>query len=112
VLNGPDGTTVPGHGPLGDRAALMKYREMLVTVRERLQTLKTAGRSAQDVVAAKPLADLDAVWGKGFLMPDQFVQIAFSSLSQAGCGRQYAGVLCLLLTPSVRSSGRRPTSRQ
>lgn len=71
---------VPGHGPVADRAALMRYREMLVTVRERLQKLKTAGRSAQEVVAAKPLADLDAVWGKGFLMPDQFVQMAYSSL--------------------------------
>ena len=71
---------VPGHGPVADRAALTKYREMLVTVRDRIQKLKTAGRSMQDVVAAKPLADLDAVWGKGFLMPDQFVQIAYSSL--------------------------------
>ncbi|MBM3818342.1 MAG: MBL fold metallo-hydrolase [Acidimicrobiia bacterium] len=71
---------VPGHGPVADRAALMRYREMLVTVRERLQKLKTAGRSAQEVVAAKPLADLDAVWGKGFLMPDQFVQMAYNSL--------------------------------
>ncbi len=71
---------VPGHGPVTDRAALMKYREMLVTVRDRIQKLKTAGRSEKEVVAEKPLADLDAVWGKGFLMPDQFVQIAYNSL--------------------------------
>ena len=34
---------VPGHGPLGDRAALTKYRDMLVTVRDRVQKLKTSG---------------------------------------------------------------------
>ncbi len=71
---------IPGHGPVADRAALMKYREMLVTVRDRVQKLKTAGRSMQDVVAAKPTADLDAVWGKGFLMPDQFVGMAYASI--------------------------------
>jgi glyoxylase-like metal-dependent hydrolase (beta-lactamase superfamily II) len=79
-MTGATTKIVPGHGPLADRAALMKYREMLVTVRERLQKLKTSGRSAQDAVASKPLTDLDAVWGKGFLMPDQFVQIAYNSL--------------------------------
>jgi len=29
----------------------MKYREMLVTVRDRIQKLKTAGRSEKEVVA-------------------------------------------------------------
>ena len=29
---------IPGHGPLGDRAALSKYRDMLVTVRDRVQS--------------------------------------------------------------------------
>ena len=47
---------------------------------DRIQKLKTAGRSEKEVVAAKPLADLDAAWGKGFLMPDQFVQMAYNSL--------------------------------
>jgi glyoxylase-like metal-dependent hydrolase (beta-lactamase superfamily II) len=71
---------VPGHGPLADRAALMRYRDMLVTVRDRVQKLKTAGRSATDTVAAKPTADLDAVWGKGFMQPDVFVTIVHSTL--------------------------------
>ena len=71
---------MPGHGPLTDRGALMKYRDVLVLVRDRVQKLKTAGRSAQEVVAAKPTADLDPVWGKGFMMPDVFVTIVYDTL--------------------------------
>jgi len=71
---------VPGHGPLGDRAALTKYRDVLVTVRDRVQKLKTAGRTVEQMVAAKPTADLDATWGKGFMQPDVFVTIVYNTL--------------------------------
>ena len=71
---------VPGHGPLGSKADLMKFREMLSTVRDRLQKLKTSGKSAQEAVAAKPLDDLDAAWGKGLFNSDTFIQIAYPAL--------------------------------
>lgn len=77
-----DGATkiVPGHGPLGDRTALTKYRDVLVDVRDRVRKLKDAGRSLQDVVAAKPTADLDPTWGKGFMQPNDFVTIVYNTL--------------------------------
>jgi len=77
-----DGNTkiVPGHGPLGNKADLMKYRDMLATVRGRLQKLKSSGKSMQDAVAAKPLDDLNAVWGKGLFNSDAFIQIAYPAL--------------------------------
>jgi len=71
---------IPGHGPLGTKADLTKTRDMLVTVQERIQKLKSAGKSIQETVAAKPLTDLDATWGKGFLNGDTFVQVAYLSL--------------------------------
>jgi cyclase len=71
---------VPGHGPLGNKGDLTKFRDMLVTVRDRLQKLKSAGKSAQEAVAEKPLADLDALWGKGMLNSDVFVQVAYLAL--------------------------------
>jgi glyoxylase-like metal-dependent hydrolase (beta-lactamase superfamily II) len=71
---------VPGHGPVGNKADLAKFREMLVTTRDRVQKLKSAGKSAQEAVAEKPLADLDAVWGKGMLNSDQFVQVVYLAL--------------------------------
>lgn len=71
---------VPGHGPLGDKADLMKYRSMLVTVRERLQKLKSSGKAVKEAIASKPLDDLDPVWGKGLFNSDTFIQIAYPAL--------------------------------
>ncbi len=71
---------IPGHGPLADRAALGRFRDMMVTVRDRVQKLKTSGRTLEDAIAAKPTKDLDAVWGKGFMPPDNFVTIVYSTL--------------------------------
>jgi cyclase len=70
---------VPGHGPLGNKADLTKSRNMLVVARDRVQKLKTAGKSADEVAASKPLADLDQVWGR-MLSSDVFVHMIYSSL--------------------------------
>jgi glyoxylase-like metal-dependent hydrolase (beta-lactamase superfamily II) len=71
---------VPGHGPLGNKEDVVKFRDMLVTARDRVQKLKSAGKTAQEAVAAKPFADLDALWGKGFLSADLFVQVVYLAL--------------------------------
>jgi glyoxylase-like metal-dependent hydrolase (beta-lactamase superfamily II) len=71
---------VPGHGAVADRAALTAYRDMLVTVRDRVQKLKAGGRTLADVNAAKPTADLDATWGRGFLPANDFVAIVYNTL--------------------------------
>jgi cyclase len=71
---------VPGHGPLGNKADLTKFRDMLVTVRERLQKLKSSGKTVDEAVAAKPLSDLDPVWGKAMFNSDTFIQIAYPAL--------------------------------
>jgi cyclase len=79
-LAGNSTKIVPGHGPLGDKADLTKFRDMLVTARDRVQKLKSAGKSAQEGVAEKPFTDLDPVWGKGIINSDQFVQIVYLTL--------------------------------
>ncbi len=71
---------VPGHGPLADRAALTSYRDMLVTVRDRVRKLKTSGRKLEEVQASKPSADFDATWGKGFMMPNDFLAMVYNTL--------------------------------
>ena len=68
-----DAIVIPGHGELSDMAELREYRGMLVTVRERLMTLIADGKSKEEIIAAKPTADLDADWGGGFFQPDQWV---------------------------------------
>ena len=71
---------IPGHGPLSDAKGLAAYRDMLVTVRDRVTAAIKDGKTLEEVQALKPTADLDAVWGKGFLKPDQFVMLVYSSL--------------------------------
>lgn len=71
---------IPGHGPLGDVAAAKAFRDMLVTVRDRVRGLIDRGKSRDDVIAARPSADLDAEWGDGFLPPDVFVGAVYDGL--------------------------------
>lgn len=82
LINSIDDNTkiIPGHGPLADRQALIAYRDMLSTVRGRLKAAMQRGDSLAKIQEDKPTADLDAVWGKGFLKPEQFVAIVHASL--------------------------------
>lgn len=75
-----DTKIVPGHGPLGDKAALAKYRDMLVTARDRVKAQKAAGKTVEEAIAAKPTADLDGTWGNGFIKPDMFVRFVYLTL--------------------------------
>ena len=72
---------VPGHGPIADRAALIEYRTMLVTARDRMAKLVKQGKSEDDVVAAKPFADLDAKWAPSELAAKNFVRVVYHSLA-------------------------------
>jgi len=66
---------IPGHGPLGDKKALLEYRDMLVTLKNRMQKLMDDGKSMDQIIALKPTADFDKKWGDGVLKPDDFLKI-------------------------------------
>jgi cyclase len=71
---------VAGHGPLGNKADLTRFRDLLITSRDRVQKLKSAGKSVLEAVAEKPFADLDPVWGKGIVNSEQWIQIVYLTL--------------------------------
>ncbi|MGH9496449.1 MAG: MBL fold metallo-hydrolase [Candidatus Sulfotelmatobacter sp.] len=71
---------ISGHGPIGGKEEVTKFRDMLSTARDRIQKLKSSGKTVQEAVAAKPFADLDSTWGKTFFTSDQFVQIVYPAL--------------------------------
>ncbi len=71
---------IPGHGPLGDKAQLEMYLEMLNTAYERLRTLKAEGKTAQEAAAAKPLADLEENWGDGIFTGDRWIEIIYGGV--------------------------------
>ena len=71
---------IPGHGPIATKSDLRVYRDMLVTVRDKVAGLKKQGRSLDEVVAAKPTADYDAKWGGGFMSPKMFSGLVFEGV--------------------------------
>ena len=79
-----DSTTkvIPGHGPLGDRAALKAFRDMLATVRDRVRSAVRRGSTLDQVKAAKPTAEFDAAWGHGSMSPERFIEIVYQDLSR------------------------------
>jgi glyoxylase-like metal-dependent hydrolase (beta-lactamase superfamily II) len=71
---------VPGHGPVSDRLALLKYRDMLVTVRDRVKKLKAGGRTLDEVIAERPTGDLDAAW-PAFMSPAFFIGTVYTTVA-------------------------------
>lgn len=81
LANTTDTTIViPGHGPIGDRAHLQAFRDMLVAIRDNVGTLKQQGMSLDETVAAKPTASFDAVWGQFVISPALFTKLAYEGV--------------------------------
>jgi glyoxylase-like metal-dependent hydrolase (beta-lactamase superfamily II) len=71
---------VPGHGPLTDKAGVTLYRDMLATARDRIAKLIADGKSLDDAVAAKPLADIGSRIGANDQQNETFVRLVYRSL--------------------------------
>jgi glyoxylase-like metal-dependent hydrolase (beta-lactamase superfamily II) len=71
---------IAGHGPLGNKEQLASYRLMLGIAYERLIKLKAAGKTAQEAVVAKPLADLEETWGDGLFTGDRWIELIYSGV--------------------------------
>ena len=68
---------IPGHGKVTDRAGLVAYREMLVVTSGRVRDLVKAGKSVDEVLAAKPNADYDAKLGWSFITAERYLRILY-----------------------------------
>ena len=82
AATGPETKFIPGHGPLARRADLQRFHDVMADVRGRLVRRVARRESLARVIAAKPLADYDATWGKGFMTTEQFLTIAYASLTK------------------------------
>jgi len=79
-LLGPDTRVIPGHGPLSDRAGVLRYRDMLATVETRIRALHADGLDEDGIVEARLTGEFDREWGGGFIKPDQWVRLMHRSL--------------------------------
>ena len=71
---------IPGHGPVGRRTQLIEFRDMLVSVRDKVAALKRQGRSLEEVIAAKPTAAYDNKWGHFVIDPAHFTRLVYAGL--------------------------------
>jgi glyoxylase-like metal-dependent hydrolase (beta-lactamase superfamily II) len=71
---------IPGHGPVGNKAQMTEFRDMLVTIREKVAALKEEGKSLPETIAAKPTADFDAKWGQFVITPAMFTELVYTGV--------------------------------
>ena len=71
---------IPGHGPVGDRAQLAEYRDMLVSIRTNISTLKKQGKTLAEIVAQKPTANFDAKYGDYVIDPAFFTLLVYTGV--------------------------------
>lgn len=73
---------VPGHGELATKADLVVFREMLVTSHDRIKNLFDEGKTEAEVIALKPLADLDATWGNPAALATGHIRNVYNSFGR------------------------------
>jgi glyoxylase-like metal-dependent hydrolase (beta-lactamase superfamily II) len=71
---------IPGHGPIGGKKELTEYRDVIVTIRDRVSALKKQSKSLDEIVATKPAAAYDAKWGTGFINGDFFTKLVYKGV--------------------------------
>lgn len=64
-------------GTLTGNTELSGYLQMLETAYERLRKLEADGKTAQEAIEMKPLADLEKEWGDGIFNGDKWIEIIY-----------------------------------
>jgi len=80
ALAKPTTKIVAGHGPVVDKTVIASNRDMILTIRDRVAALIAQGKSQEDVIAAKPLADLDAKVQQAGTTGDRFLGQVYADL--------------------------------
>lgn len=71
---------IPGHGPKGNKQQLEKFRDMLTTISDRVKSSKKSGKSLEQVVAAKPTKEFDAIFGNFVINGDWFTRLVYDTI--------------------------------
>jgi len=75
-MSGPDTKIVPGHGAVSTRQDVMEFRDMVLDVKARVESLVAQGMSYEQVAAARPTAPYEARWGD----PERFLTAVYAEL--------------------------------
>lgn len=83
---GQEGGTlvIPGHGRLSELGDVVNFRDMVIVMRDRIQSMIDAGMTLEQVKAAQPTLDYDPIYGAttGMGTAERFIEAAYQSLSE------------------------------
>jgi len=80
ALAGPATKIVPGHGPVTDRSAVIAHRDLLLAMRDKVAPLVAQGKTADEIIAAKPTAEFDARVPQGAQNVERFLRALVAEL--------------------------------
>ena len=71
---------VPGHGAVASPSELRTWRDMLATILERVKLTVAAGKSLDEIKAARPTREWDESFPQSFVTSDHVVEEAYRSI--------------------------------
>jgi cyclase len=74
---------VPGHGGLATKADVQQFHDMLVKARNIIEPLVNAGKTEAEVIAARPLAELDKSWADTDEIAKNFTKMVYNSFKRS-----------------------------
>src|SRR3989442_7208371 len=77
---GPNTKIIPGHGPMVDRSAVIEHRDMILAIRDRVRDMVRAGKTAKEIIAAKPTADYDSKVEQAAMTSERFINQLYAEL--------------------------------
>ncbi len=83
ALAKPTTKIIAGHGPTVDKNAVMAHRDVALAVRDKVAAMVKQGKTADEIVAAKPTADTDAKVDPGGNSSERFLRALYAELSGA-----------------------------
>jgi glyoxylase-like metal-dependent hydrolase (beta-lactamase superfamily II) len=77
-----DTIVVPGHGEIADKRTLAAYADELEKINESIERMVRKGMTLEEIQKAKPAAEMDALWGQGFMKTDYFVELTYMGIKK------------------------------
>lgn len=75
-----DTQIIPGHGGMATKKDALSTMEILSTAHERLSKLEAKGMTLEEVIAAKPLSDIEKKWGGVMFSAEQWIGTIWGGL--------------------------------
>ena len=74
---------VPARGQVTDGNEVKEYRDMIMALREKVESMAKAGNTEEQIISSNPTAQFDERWGHGRVKPDEFVREVYAAMKNS-----------------------------